>query len=86
MRTLAFYFSSEPAAKAAAAALRDRTRPEPAAIDTAPLTLDDVEGTLLAVTIDEGRHAEAIEICLGLGGRVVADVPEEWTRPRYPQP
>lgn len=83
MRTLAFYFSSEPAADSAAAALRNGVRPNPVAIDTAPLTLDDTEGTLLALTIDDDGHTEAIRICSNLGGRVVADVPEEWTRPRF---
>ena len=86
VRTLAFYFSSESAANEAASVLREHARPAADAIDTAPLSVEGTDGTLLALTIEDELHSETIRTGSELGGRLVADVPEEWTHPRSGPP
>jgi len=78
---LAFFFARDTSAQAAVAALADEGRVN-GSIETAPLSVEGIDGSILALTADDDAHDAIVDICARLEGRVVADVPEEWTRPR----
>ena len=83
LRTVAFYFSTQAAAEAAQIQLDERIT-QHLAIEVAPLVVEGQDGTILALNVHDRDHASLVQIAERLGGRIVADVNEELTRPRTP--
>ena len=82
LRIVAFYFPREAEARDALSLIEPQlTRPSES-VNVAPLVVDEVEGTILALTIDDGHLTEMLDLAGEHGGRLVANVPEEWTRAR----
>lgn len=79
MRTLAFYFEREQAAKAVLATLRSDHGLGQGEVDVAPLVMEGQEGTILALSIQPEIQPRVVLLAERHGGRLVADVPEEWT-------
>ena len=80
MRILAFYFPRESEARAAQNALLREPDLATDEVQLAPIAVDGLEGTILALSVDEWRCPDIADVARRLGGRLVADVPEEWTR------
>ena len=79
MRTLAFYFEREQAARAVLATLRSDHGLDHGQGDVAPLVIEGQEGTILAMSIQPEIQPRIVLLAKRHGGRLVADVPEEWT-------
>lgn len=85
MRILAFYFNRESAARTAMDAMNSDSAIPAHAIQVAPLVVEGREGTILALSVFDERQTEITDVAIRFGGRLVADVPEEWTIARVGQ-
>jgi len=81
MRTIAFYFDSEQQAREVLATLRSDHGLHEDQVDVAPLVIEGQEGTILALSIRREVQPQIIQVAGREGGRLIADVPEEWTHP-----
>ena len=79
MQILAFLFAGGDVAQAAISRLRSERWIDHQAVATAPLSVDNVDGTILAFPISVDARDAVIAVVAEEGGRLVADVPEEWT-------
>jgi uncharacterized protein (DUF697 family) len=82
LRILAFHFADGAAAETAVRELRDSFDREAQDVETAPVVVEGVEGVVVGLTAAESARAELIPVLTSRGGRLVADVAEEWTTPR----
>jgi hypothetical protein len=83
MRILAFHFTDGEAAEATMAQLSTEFEGEALDVRTAGVVVDGIEGIVLGVTVEADTRAPLIKLASSHGGRLVADVPEEWTdKPR----
>ena len=80
MRTVAFHFPRDQAAQAALQAIHERGFSGP--VEIAPLSIDGEDGRILGLTVEDDALAKIVELAQHFDGRIVADVPEEWTLPR----
>lgn len=80
MRTVAFHFSRDQQAQAALKAIH--AQGFSGSVEVAALSIDGEDGRILGLTVDDGALANIVELAQHFDGRVVADVPEEWTLPR----
>jgi hypothetical protein len=80
MRTVAFHFSRDQAAQAALRAIQEDGFNGP--VEVAAVSIDGEDGRILGLTAEDNTLANVVEVARRFGGRIVADVPEEWTQPR----
>ena len=82
MRILAFHFVDGDAADAAMGELRTELDSAAHDLRTAGDVVDEVEGVVLGMTVENADRTYMIKVVSEQGGRLVADVPEEWTTSR----
>jgi hypothetical protein len=82
MRILAFLFARSDVAQAVINRLRSEKSIDSASVATAPLSVDDVDGTIVALPVAFDTRDAVIAIAVAQGGRLIADIPEEWTTSR----
>ena len=82
MRILAFLFARSDVALAVINRLSSEQSIDGATVATAPLSVDDVDGTILALPVASDSRDAVIAIAAAQGGRLIADIPEEWTTSR----
>jgi hypothetical protein len=80
MRTVAFHFSRDQAAREALKAIHEQGFS--GQVEIAPVSIEGEDGRILGLTVDDEALANIVEIARANEGRIVADVPEEWTLPR----
>jgi len=80
MRTVAFLFPRDHVAEAALTAIREEGFIGP--VEIAAVSIDGEDGRILGLTVDDDALDSVVEVAQRCGGRMVADVPEEWTLPR----
>ena len=82
MRTVAFYFAAQSAALSAHAELRSANGLVPGEVEVAPLVVDGQNGSVVAFVIEDSDVSQVVDIASRHDGRLVVDVPEEWTHSR----
>ena len=86
MQIVAFLFAGDDVAESAIAQMRADHWINGVGVATAPLSVDGVDGTIVALPIELGARDGLVAVAAKHGGRLVADVPEEWTHGRSPEP
>ena len=82
MRTVAFHFPRDQAAQSALAAIHEHGFN--GQVEIAAVSIDGEDGRILGLTVEDEALANIVELAQHFDGRIVADVPEEWTLPRPP--
>jgi hypothetical protein len=80
MRTVAFHFSRDQQAQAALKGIQGHGFSRQ--VDIAAVSIDGEDGRILGLTVEDDDLGNIVEVAQSCGGRIVADVPEEWTLPR----
>jgi hypothetical protein len=78
LRTLAFFFESDSAAASARPELDGSDGVPARDIETAPLVVEGQEGTILALSVEVDARDVVMDAAVQHGGRLVADIPEDW--------